>query len=118
MSGFWYLATPYSKYADGIEAAFVEAAKQTALLIRAGVRVYSPICHTHPAAIHGGIDPLDHGIWLPADEPFVRAARGLLVCKLTGWKDSYGVSVEIRAFRKAGKPVIYMEPGAVPPGLA
>ena len=46
------------------------------------------------------------------------AARGLLVCKLTGWKDSYGVSVEIRAFRKAGKPVIYMEPGAVPPGLA
>lgn len=116
--GFFYLATPYSKYADGLDAAFTDAAQQAALLVRAGVPVFSPIAHSHPIAMQGGIDPLDHAIWLPADEPFMRAARGLIVCKLVGWKASYGVSVEIRAFRKAGKPVVYMDPGVVPAGLA
>ena len=118
MADFWYLATPYSKYAGGLEAAFIEAAKQTALLVKAGVRVYSPICHTHPAAIHGGIDPLDHGIWLPADKPFMDAACGLIVCMLDGWTTSYGISVEINEFARAHKVIVYMHPGVVPPGLA
>lgn len=111
---FWYLATPYSKYPAGIEEAFRLACRATADLIRAGIRVYSPIAHTHPVAIHGGIDPYDHKIWLPADEPFMAAAGGLIVLKAESWEQSYGIGEEIKAFARVGKPIIYMEPGIVP----
>ncbi len=114
---FWYLATPYSKYEAGLEAAFRLACWNAAKLIQAGVRVYSPIAHTHPVAVHGGIDPYDHGIWLPADAPFMDAACGLIVLTAKGWEESYGIRCEIEAFQKAGKPIHYMEPGVVPAAL-
>lgn len=107
---YYYLATPYSKYPEGIEAAFIAACKITAKLIAAGTPVYSPIAHTHPVAIHGGMDPLDHNIWLPADKPLMDGALGLIVAKLPSWESSYGISVEIEAFKKAGKPIRYLEP--------
>lgn len=111
---YWYLATPYSKYVGGLEAAFTEACRQTALLVKAGVPVFSPIAHTHPIAMLAGMDPLDHTIWLPCDRPMMDAAWGLIVCKMDGWERSYGVAHEMDVFRQANKPVIYMKPGHVP----
>ena len=107
--GYWYLATPYSKYPDGIQAAFEDAATNTAALVRQGIPVFSPIAHTHPVAVYGGIDPYDHSIWIPADKPLMEAAHGLLVCKMKGWEESYGIKVEIEHFEAAGKPVHYLE---------
>ncbi|GAC1583199.1 MAG: hypothetical protein NVS3B5_17710 [Sphingomicrobium sp.] len=115
---FWYLATPYSKYPLGIEAAFEEACRQTALLVRAKVPVFSPIAHTHPIAAVGRMDPLDHTIWLPCDRPMMDAARGLIMCKMASWEQSYGMRVERETFEAAGKPVIWMEPDILPPELA
>jgi hypothetical protein len=112
--GFWYLATPYSKYPLGIEQAFIDACKETALLLRAGVPIFSPIAYTHPIAIHGEINPLDHEVWLPADKPMMDAACGLIVCQMDTWDQSYGIGVEIQTFKVAKKPVIYMTPGIVP----
>ncbi len=106
---FWYLATPYSKYDKGIEAAFEEAAKATASLIKCGVRVYCPIAHTHPIAVYGKLDPLDHTIWLPADMPLMEAAVGLIVVKMEGWNNSKGIKEEIKKFREDSKPILYME---------
>lgn len=107
---FWYLGSPYSKYLDGLDAAHREVCRAAAGLIKAGVPVYSPIAHTHPIAVHGELDPLDHNIWLPADEPMMDAAKGLIVLMLTGWQASFGLSHEIGVFLKAGKPVVYMSP--------
>src|SRR5436309_1862842 len=59
----YYLATPYSKYPRGLTAAFEDAANLAARLLQVGFRVYSPIAHTHPLAVYGKIDPLDHAIW-------------------------------------------------------
>lgn len=111
---YFYLATPYSKYPGGLEMAFEIACMAAAQLIEKGVRVYSPIAHTHPIATHGAMDPLDHEIWLPADEPFMRHAHGLIVLKAASWEQSYGIGEEIKAFQMSGKPIIYMEPGVVP----
>ena len=111
---YHYLASPYSKYRDGIEEAYREVCRQVAVLLRAGIPVLSPIAATHGVAIHGGIDPLAHDIWLPADRPLMEAACGLIVCKLNGWDRSFGVAHEIEVFRKASKPIVYMEPGVVP----
>jgi len=113
-TAFWYLATPYSKYPDGIDEAFKLACRATADLIRAGVRVYSPIAHTHPVAIHGGIDPYNHAIWIPADEPFMHHACGLIVLCADAWTESKGIGIEVAEFEKVGKPVVYMVPGIVP----
>lgn len=104
-----YLATPYSKYNDGIECAFRDAAALTAKLLRLGVKVYSPIAHTHPIAIYGDLDPLDHAIWLPFDEAMMKKSDALLVAQMHGWRESYGVSHEIQFFTAAGKPVFYLD---------
>lgn len=105
-----YLATPYSKYFLGIEAAFVHAAEIAARLLKAGVRVYSPIAHTHPLAVYGHLDPLDHSIWIPFDEAMMNAADALIVARMRGWDESYGVKHEIEFFAQAHKPIIHIDP--------
>ena len=111
--GYWYLATPYSKYPEGLEMAFVEACRVAGHLIKIGVRVFSPIAHMHPVARFCNIDPHDHAIWLPADRPIMDAACGLIVCKMPSWEISFGIAEEIKIFEAAGKPIEYME---WPPG--
>lgn len=41
IGGYWYLATPYTRYHAGPEAAFVEAARCAAWLVRQGLIVYT-----------------------------------------------------------------------------
>lgn len=106
---YWYLATPYSKYPEGLNAAWVAACEAAGHLVRQGRTIYCPIAHTHPIAIYGQLNPLDHEIWLPLDKPFMDNAIGLIVVKMPSWQDSYGISVEIDVFQAAGKPIEYME---------
>lgn len=105
-----YLATPYSKYPTGIEMAFRDAAALTGKLLAAGVRAYSPIAHTHPIAIHSGLDPYDHAIWLPFDSAIMGKADTLLVAKMATWEQSYGIAHEMSVFREAKKPIFYLDP--------
>lgn len=108
---FWYLATPYTKYAGGIEEAVKLACRETGRLIRAGVPVYSPIAHMHSIAIGSGMDPKDHTLWMKADESMMTAASGLIMLCAEGWDQSAGMQIEFEAFRNAGKPIVYMKPG-------
>lgn len=105
---YWYLATPYTKFGDGLEEAFIESCKAAGRLITRGLRVYSPIAHCHPIAEHAGIDKLDHEIWLPAQAPMMHNACGLIVCMMEGWQESYGVTQEIKLFNNLHKPIVYM----------
>ncbi len=111
---FWYLATPYSKYPYGIEEAFRLAVLQRGLLLKEGIPVFSPIIHSHPVALMCAIDPFDHSIWLPAEEPILKCASGLIMVMAEGWESSYGMTKECEAFGAAGKPIIYMTPGMIP----
>lgn len=105
-----YLATPYSKYPGGIGEAFICAAKYAGRLLTAGVKVYSPIAHTHPIACFGELDPLDHSIWLPFDEAMMTAADAICVLQMDTWEISKGIAHEIEFFQNAGKPVYFMKP--------
>lgn len=107
MDGYLYVATPYTKYPGGIEEAFREACRVTAVLMRQGAKVFSPIAHTHPIATYGGIDPKDWEFWMAADAPLMEAASGLIVVMMPGWEESAGVAAEIEAFKAAGKPIYY-----------
>lgn len=103
-----YLATVYSKHKHGIHVAFVEASRAAARLLEAGVKVYSPIAHTHPLAIYGNIDPLDHSIWMSFDEAMMEAADALIVLEMDGWEESKGIKHEIDFFIMQCKPVYYL----------
>lgn len=118
MKQLWYLASPYSRFPHGIEAAFRLACEQTAFLIRHRVRVYSPIAHSHPVAIHGGINPYDHSIWLPADKPFMLAATGLIILRAESWEKSVGIEHERNYFALRQRPIVYMDPNILPAELA
>lgn len=105
-----YLATPYSKFPHGVEVAFREAAVLTAALVKGGIKVYSPIVHSHPLHVHGGIDELDHVFWLTFDEAFMRVSEALIVAEMDGWRDSEGVTYEIGWFLKRKKPILFLDP--------
>lgn len=111
--GLCYLATPYTKYPAGIEAAFRDAARLAARLMLAGVNVYSPIAHTHPLAIYGNIDPLNHDIWMPFDKAMMDASESLLVAHMDGWDKSYGIAIEIDYFQREGKPIFDLNPNTL-----
>jgi hypothetical protein len=100
---YWYLASPYSSL-DKAEA-FVSAAFAAAWLIGNGVRVYSPITHSHPIAHYGGLDPLDLDLWLRVDRPFMQNACGMIVLQLPGWRESKGILFEQHEFTAAKKPI-------------
>lgn len=106
---FPYLATPYTDYPDGHEAAFREAARVAAWLATKGMTVYSPIAHSHPLAESGLLPKTDHDLWMRLDAPFMEAASSLIVVRMTGWDKSRGVTFEIAAFKRAGKPIFYMD---------
>lgn len=117
MTGFYYLGSPYSKYHGGLDAANTAVCIEAARLVRSGVSVFSPIAHTHPIAVIGGIDPFDADLWLALDRPMMDAACGLIALQMDGWLQSRGLAHEIDVFRAAGKPIVWMEPGTVPPEL-
>lgn len=111
---FWYLATPYSKFPFGPDAAHKVACVAAGLLIQAGVPAYSPIAYTHPVAKACDIDPMDLELWLKVDAPMIAAAHGIIVLAAPTWEVSSGIRHEREAFKKAGKPEIFMTPGVVP----
>lgn len=117
MSGFWYLASPYSRYPGGLEAASLIACENAGLLVTAGISVFSPIAHTHRIAFASGLDPLDHLIWMPVDQPFMDAACGLIILMAEGWERSKGMAIEMSEFVRLGKPFVHMTPGIVPEAL-
>jgi hypothetical protein len=109
-TGLCYVATPYSKYPGGIEAAFLDACKLTAKLIQMGISCFSSIAHTHPIAVHGGLDPYDYSIWIPADLPMMQACETLIVVHMQGWQESLGIGEEVKFFAGAGKPIFDLNP--------
>lgn len=108
--GIAYLATPYSRYPYGIEQAFKHAAQLAGRLLRHGLKIYSPIAHTHCIAAHANIDPLDHSVWLPFDEAMMNVSSILLVAHMDGWEESYGIAQEIKYFEQAHKPIFDLCP--------
>jgi hypothetical protein len=105
-----YLASPYSKYPDGIDKAFEDISAIAGRLLIGGYKVYSPIAHTHPIAVHANLDPYDHSIWLPFDQAIMKACDAMIVAKMDSWDRSYGIGEEIKFFNAANKPIYYLDP--------
>lgn len=114
--GFWYLATPYQKYYEGLDAAYDAALANATLLTGHGLFVFAPIVHSHPIQTNSLMRYANTTDipWLQFDRMIAERAKGLIVCKLDGWKESHGVNQELIWFAEWQRPIIFMEPGMVP----
>ena len=106
--GYWYLATPYTKYPAGIEEAWKHACQAAGWLTDRGVPNYCPIAESHPIAIAGGIDPRNHDIWIVRNRPLLHHAVGGIIVQMPEWTESYGVKIEMDHFRAFQKPMHFL----------
>lgn len=113
----YYLATPYSKYREGLTAAYEMACRNAAFLLRNGVPVFSPIAHTHSIARFSDIDARDMQFWLDSDWPVLSKCDGLIVVEADGWRESYGVGKEVEFMEQNRRSIFYMKPMIMPEGL-
>ena len=85
-----YLAAPYSHQDPAVmEARFQAANHAAAALMRQGYLVFSPISHTHPIAVLGGL-PRDWDYWDRFDRAMLATCSRLVVLMLDGWRVSPG----------------------------
>ena len=104
-----YLASPYSDPDPLIcEARFVAVCRAAAELMRKGANIFSPIAHTHPIAQFGL--PKGWEFWEQYDRLYLEACSELWVLMLDGWRESKGITGEIRIINELGKPVRCVDP--------
>lgn len=115
---FFYLASPFSQYSGGHQAAVVVAAEATALLFRAGVTVFSPIVHGYGLVKWGGVQGTDFEYWRIANHRMIKASAGLILLTVDGYTESKGIADELTYCSEIGRAVIPMRPGAIPGPLA
>ena len=96
-----YLASPYSDPDPSVRRWRFEAAcKATAQMLRAGLIVFSPVVHSHPLTQYGL--PTDWKFWHRYDLVYLEACSAMAVLTLDGWRESEGVSNEIKAANDLG----------------
>ena len=107
MSGYVYLASPYSHPEERVRnERFVAACKKAAQYINKGIAVFSPIAQSHPVADHMAEHKrMDYELWMKVDLPLVRMASELHVLCIDGWRQSRGVTREIEYATLLGIPV-------------
>jgi hypothetical protein len=105
---YWYIATPYSKYAKGHEMAYRHACEAAGWLAVRHLNVFCPIAHSHPLTTFGGCPSTDHNFWMRVDGPLMDHACGLIIVEMPGWRESKGIAEEIKTFTAAGKPIYYL----------
>ena len=114
---YWYVATPFTQYPHGHEAAYVLACQETARFAAARISVMSPIIQGWGLYKFGGLPAVDAEMWRRINRPLMEVAKGCLVVMADGWDISEGVAEEIAYFRSVNKQVRYSAVGAVPTGL-
>jgi Domain of unknown function (DUF1937) len=111
-----YLATPYSinAPANTIEGSMLrekryqEAVSHTVEMSKKGEVIFSPIVHSHPLAVHGGL-PGTWDFWSNIDYVFIDNCEKVRVVKMDMWDKSVGITAEIAYAKKIGKEVEYID---------
>lgn len=105
-----YLATPFTKYPHGIDAAVVDATRLAGNLLASGINVYAPIPYCAALARQHGFDMLALPFWLPLEEAMCLACDVLIVARLDGWAESEGIAREVERFVRSGKSIYDLDP--------
>jgi hypothetical protein len=107
-----YLASPYTHSDPRVrDARFNAACQATAVLVRAGQIVFSPIVHGHPLVRFDL--PIEWEYWEHFDREYLRRCDELAVLMLDGWRESRGVQAEIDLAIEMKLPVRYLSPAMI-----
>jgi len=75
-----------------------------------GVFTFSPIAHSHGMSLFASDkNKLSHDFWLTIDFKYIKLSRGLIVCKIKGWENSFGIAKEIEFAKSIHKSILYTE---------
>jgi len=105
-----YLALPYmheNKFIMEFRAMVSDVI--AADLMNKGHIVYAPISSCHHIAVKYGL-PRDWEFWAKMDEEFIKACGKVSVITLRGWKESVGVTAELKIAKKHNIPIDYIDP--------
>ena len=106
-----YLAVPYSHDSPAVRHERFEAVnKYAAYLMEQGLQVFSPISHSHPIQEHFKDPKTTWEFWAEHDIPFLKMCSHVHVLCLDGWKESVGVTDEIRIADELSIPVVFIPP--------
>lgn len=90
-----YLATPYShERPETRRERYLKACRVTAVLMKAGIPVFSPLLNSVPAVEEGGLE-IEHDDFLKIDLPILRRCDEVLIVEIDGWDKSAGVWSEM-----------------------
>ena len=112
-SPLFYLAAPYKHKDPAVIAARVEAVnKFVAPMIEAGNMIYSPVSYS--VGIDKYIEYSQPDLWYKHGLTMLSCCDKLWVLMLDGWKDSFGVTLEITYAKNQGMEINYFnEEGAM-----
>lgn len=104
---FVYLGSPYTHPDEAIrEARYLEAERAMVQMLKDGTHTYSPIVMTHTAAQRYGL-PQESSWWRANNYAFLGMASELRVLMIEGWRESLGLSDEIKMANLLGIPISY-----------
>lgn len=107
MTGFAYLASPYSHPDPRTRDARAKlCVHYLAALARMDVVAYSPIWHWHCAAVKYDM-PTDAEWWWTNNLQFMKAANCMIVAEMPGWRDSNGIRLEMDWAKRNGVTILY-----------
>lgn len=106
-----YLASPYTHPDQDVRQQRYDQVCQAAAnyILSSDVFVYSPIAHT--AAIERKMDGdfVEFSYWQEFDYRMIRHCDEFWVLRLDGWKESVGVTAEIKYAKSIGKRVMMVD---------
>ena len=105
-----YLAVPYTHPDPKVrEDRFNKINELAARLMKEGEFVFSPISHCHPIAKVGDL-PKDWSYWNDYCVLMMKNCQKMIVLMVDGWKESIGVTEEIKIANERGIEVEYVDP--------
>lgn len=107
----YYLGQPYGHRDDNVlQMRYKIALLTTMELMNQGHHIYSPIVHNHDVIKSGGPESGWHGsFWKDYDLNVLSRCDGLIVMCIQGWKESVGLTHEIKFAKESGIAIYYHE---------
>lgn len=96
-----YLASPYT---GNEEENFEKVTIAAGHFVKQGLIIFSPITHFHPIAKKTSL-PTGWEFWERLDRAYLSVSSELYVLMLPGWRESKGVTAEIKIAREKGIPI-------------
>ena len=106
-----YLSSPYTGAdAETMQRRYDAACLFTAMHMRAGVLLFSPIVHCHELSINYSL-PKNFAFWRKWCLGMLSPASELWLLRLDGWEDSKGCREEMDFWtQQLGKHVVFHDP--------